>query len=104
MTGTELSAAAGIFWSLVFSYVPPVQDWYATLDKKMKSVVMLGVLVVTTLGIFAISCLGWWPIVKCTEVGAKGLAEAFVAALIANQSTYLVSPQREKKAGVAVPK
>jgi hypothetical protein len=95
MNGTELSAAAGILLSLIFSYIPFVNDWYAPKDSQTKSLIMLLALAVVAGGAYGASCLGWWPVVTCDKAGAKMLVEAFVAALISSQATYAISPKRK---------
>jgi putative flippase GtrA len=101
MNGTELSAAAGILLSLIFSYIPFVNDWYAPKDSQTKSLIMLVALAVVAGGAYGASCLGWWPVVVCGLVGAKTLVTAFVAALITNQATYKISPPRKPTPVVA---
>jgi hypothetical protein len=95
MTGPQLSALAGIVLSLLFSYVPQLQAWYSAKDSKTQSLIMLGMLVLVAVGVYGISCLAWWPgltAITCDKQGIKDLIEAFVAALIANQATYTISP------------
>lgn len=94
MTSDQLSAVAGIVLSLLFSYVPKLQEWYGPKDSITKSLIMLGALVVTSVGTYAISCSGWWVFVTCGQEGIKTLIEAFVIAAIANQTTYKLSPQK----------
>jgi hypothetical protein len=67
MTAEQLSAAAGVILSLVFSYVPPV-----------------GV----------VRGAGRAP--TCDEVGLGQALQALLAALIANQVVFLISPQPNK--------
>lgn len=100
MTTLELTTYASIVLSLVFSYVPSLSDWYAVQSATNKRLVMLAALVVVTLGAFGISCtplavtLGLT--VACTTAGAYALIPAFVAAVIANQATFVISPERER--------
>lgn len=96
MTGQQLAIVAGILLSLVFSYVPSVQAWYAAHDSKTQSLIMLIAIFVVAAGSLGVSCAGWWQLVTCDKLGVKSLIEAFVAALIANQATYLISPQPTK--------
>jgi len=96
MTGQQLAVVAGIVLSLLFSYVPGLQAWYSAKDSQTKSLIMLGAVLLVAAGALGVSCAGWWPIVTCDKLGTKSLIEAFVAAMIANQATYLVSPQPAK--------
>lgn len=94
-----LNGASGVIISLIFSYVPKVQNWYAVLDSKNKRLVMLGMLFVVTVGIYALACLGvadrFGLQVTCDQDGLVALVQAFLTALIANQATYLISPKPE---------
>ena len=96
MTGQQLAIAAGILLSLAFSYIPSLQAWYSAKDSKTQSAIMLAALAVITAGALGVSCANWWPLVTCDQIGVKSLIEAFVAALIANQATYVISPQPAK--------
>jgi hypothetical protein len=65
---------------------------------------MLFLLAVVSIGAFGLACLGWLPYftgadaaVACTEQGGVELLTAFVLALVANQSTYLITPKPERK-------
>ena len=95
MTAEVLSSIAGIVLSLVFSYVPGISDWFGKLEATYKRLVMLALLVVVGIGVFGVTC---WGIVKtgitCDQAGAIGLVKVLVVALVANQSTYLISPRR----------
>lgn len=93
MTANQLSAVAGIVLSLLFSYIPFLQSWYAPKDSATKSLIMLGALALVALGVFGLSCSGWWVYVSCDQSGTKALIEAFVVAAIANQTTYRLSPE-----------
>jgi hypothetical protein len=53
---------------------------------------MLGALLAVVLGVFGLSCVGYYPQISCDVVGAKSLIGLFVAALIANQAAYMITP------------
>ena len=95
MTAQELASTAGVLVSLAFSYIPKFNDWYDTLDKTGKRLVMLVALVAVSAGAFGLSCSGWWDLVTCDQAGVKGLLEIFAIAVVANQVTYLISPVKE---------
>lgn len=92
MTSERLAEFAGIVLSLAFSYVPGLREKYDALDTIQKQLVMLASLAVVTGAVFGLSCAGIMDGVTCTKTGAIGLLQAFVSALVANQSTYLISP------------
>jgi len=100
-----LTAVCGVLLSLGFSYIPGLQARFDQLDGVYKRLVMLGLLAITSLGVFGMACLPWGnaenPLqalgiqgVTCSQAGALGLVRAFVLAVIANQATFLISPRR----------
>jgi hypothetical protein len=95
ITSEELSAAAGILLSLGFSYIPGLRRRFAALDPTGKRLVMLALLAACALGVFALGCLGagLLPALPCDQSGLWGLVRVFVAALVANQAAFSLSPQ-----------
>lgn len=92
MDSITLSSLAGSVLSLVFAYVPGLSAWYALQDGQRKSVVMLMCLALTTAGVFAASCSGLYDIgIVCDKIGAVELVKVFLAALVANQGTFLAT-------------
>jgi hypothetical protein len=89
-----LSAVAGIALSLIFSYVPGVKGLFKSLAGDWKRVVMLVMLAVVAGGIYGLNCGGILDTVSCDQSGAIAMVEAFVLALIANQSAYSITPKR----------
>ena len=108
MTPTLLSSLAGITLSLIFSYIPGISSLYEALTATYKRLVMLFLLAVVSIGAFGFACLGWLSLfydqgavpgaVACTEQGGVELLTAFVLALVANQSTYLITPKPDQPA------
>jgi hypothetical protein len=96
MTAENLSMYAGVLLSLVFAYVPGVSPWYKALASDIKRLVMLAVLAITAGAIFGLACAGYWSGIVCDQSGAVELVKLFIAALIANQATFLVSPKPAK--------
>jgi hypothetical protein len=92
MTETTLASLAGIVLSVAFSYIPGLRDKFAQLSADYKRLVMLGSLLAVVLGVFGLSCVGYYPQITCDAAGAKTLIELFVAALIANQAAYMITP------------
>ena len=89
-----LAMYAGVVLSLLFSYVPGLSDWYAKLSGTYKRLVMLGLLFVVAAGAFGLSCAGVLATVACTQSGLMGIVEAFIAAAIANQAAFTLTPQK----------
>ena len=92
MTQVALSSVAGVLLSLMFSYVPGLRDWFGTLSADYKRLVMLVALVVVAVAAFGLSCAGIVDAVACDKDGAINLVASFIAALVANQGTYQISP------------
>lgn len=93
MTAEQLSMVAGTVLSLLFSYVPGLKTWYDSLSGQWKSCIMAVALIVVAAAIFAVSCGGVFDWVECTQDGAKGLVSILILALMANQSTYLITKE-----------
>lgn len=95
MTSDQLAIGAGILLSLFFSYIPGLNDWYNKLDATRKRLIMLAALVVVSCTAFGFGCWPAFPVhvVTCDAAGAWGLATAFFGALVANQTTYLITPK-----------
>lgn len=93
MTATELSAIAGVILSLAFSYLPGLAPWFDNHAPTTKRLIMAVVLLVATAAIFGLSCAGVLTVASCDQPGAVGLVTALIAALVANQATYTISPK-----------
>ena len=93
MTPDELSAIFGVGLSLLFSYVPGAAGWYDTLDAIGKRLVMLAGLFIIAAGMFGLACFGEYAGLTCDKPGAIVAVRAFIAAAVANQATYLLSPK-----------
>ncbi len=101
MDAIALTLVAGTVLSLVFSYVPRADGSFKKLSGVAKRLIMLLCLVTVTGVIYGLSCIGWgaeWGIaVTCDQPGFTSLSAQFILALIANQSTYAISPQKIAK-------
>jgi O-antigen/teichoic acid export membrane protein len=93
MNATELSAIAGVILSLAFSYLPGLSGWFDEKNPTEKRLLMAVVLLVATAAIFGLSCAGVLTVASCNQPGALGLVSALIAALVANQATYTISPK-----------
>ena len=95
MTAEQLSLYAGVLVSLGFGYFPWLSKWYEALDAAYKKLVMAGSLLVIAVGILALACTGYGTLfgvpIVCDQAGIAQLIKIFIAALIANQATYLVT-------------
>ena len=93
MTSDQLAAIAGLVLSLVFSYVPGLNSMFDKLDATQKRLVMAGLLLIVAAGAFGLSCAQVLVVVTCDKPGALGLVSAFIAALVANQAAFQISPK-----------
>lgn len=91
MNAENLGAISGIVLSLLFSYVPGLNAWFAALEKQRKQLIMGLLLVAVALGAFALSCAGVNGSFICTKDGAIQAGQVLIAALVANQSIYLIT-------------
>jgi hypothetical protein len=100
MDAQTLALFAGAVLSLLFSYVPGLNTWFAALDGSLKRLLMLGLLLLTALAVVGIACAGFGAdlglVVTCDKAGFLGVLKAFVAAMIANQTAYELTPQTAK--------
>jgi len=99
MTSELLASVSGIVLSLLFAYVPGMSQWYEALTGEYKRLIMAGLLLAVSLAVFGLSCAGYLNLVTCDRGGAVGLVRIFVMALVANQSTYLISGASADRAG-----
>ncbi len=101
MTGSTLAALAASLLSLLFSYIPGFKTWYNPLDPYAKRLIMLALVVAVALGAFSFACAGladdFSVKVTCDSFGAWGLVRAVIAAVAANQATYLITPHKSQK-------
>ena len=92
MTEQLLATISGIILSLGFEYIPKFNDWYNALVDSKQKLIMLGALLLASGGVFALACLGRSDLVTCDINGVWKLAELFILATIANQTTHRLSP------------
>lgn len=99
-----LSAVAGIVLSLLFSYVPGLDVWFASLESKWKQSIMGVCILLVGAVTFALSCTTWgasWGIeLTCDQPGAQVMISTVVAALVGNQAIYKISPETGRVAAV----
>lgn len=95
MSAEQLAAFAAVVVSLLFSYVPGLSTWYGGLDKAVKQTIMGVLLVVIAVAIYSLACAGYAGdfglATTCDRAGAVSLINTLIAALVANQATYLIT-------------
>jgi len=92
-TPENLAMVAGVLLSLAFSYIPGLRGWFDNFGVEQKRLIMLALLALTTAGAFGLACAGILSGIVCTVPGAVDAVWAFILAVIANQSAYLITPQ-----------
>lgn len=98
MTLDLLALVSGMLLSLAFSYIKGLRNKFKQFAPETKRLIMLGLLLVVTGGVYALSCAGWlqqlWPqiAVTCDQRGLFSLVQIFILAAISNQSAYALSP------------
>ena len=93
MTPEALAAIVGMVVSLLASYVPGFNTWFAGIQDEYKKLIMLGILVVTCVVLVALSCTNTWIFIECTREGIKNFITVFVWAVIGNQAAFKIFPQ-----------
>jgi hypothetical protein len=90
-----LVGIVGTVLSLIFSYFPVVHDWYQALKTEAKSGIMLGLLVISSLVVVALVYYGVFPVSE--PITWQLWLRVLFAAIVMNQATYLISPQKKQQ-------
>jgi hypothetical protein len=94
-----LTGIVGVALSLLFSYFPPVANWFnQKVSADGQRLIMLCLLLVTAVAIYALGCVGILGGVECSQVGAYSMIKLFALAAFANQTTDRLSPKTGSKA------
>lgn len=98
MTADTIALTAGALISILASYSPKFNVWYASLDSDRKRVLMLLALVGVTTSAFALACTGllydlFSISITCERSGAIGLLRMLLLAIFSNQGAYQITPQ-----------
>jgi len=92
VNASDLSMLAGAILSLIFSYVPGLNNKFDELSAEYKRLVMLGLVILTAGAIYGLGCAGVSEdlglAITCDKIGLLGLIKAILAAAVANQGTY----------------
>ena len=93
LTPEMLATIAGAALSLLFSYIPGLNTYFAKLSSEAKRGIMALLLLVVAAAIFALGCANiLLSGVACNQQGIIQLVWMFVMALIGNQAAFLISP------------
>ena len=95
MTPESLAAISAVILSLLFSYLPGLSTWYGNLTAAVKQAIMGVLLIVIAVVIYLMACAGFASdfnlSIACTRAGAVELLNVLIAALVANQATYVIT-------------
>jgi len=86
-----ISGAVGFALMLLFAYFPKLNVWYAGLTSEIKSAIMIGLLVITTIIVTVLTVIGELPADQ--PVTWILVFKVFVAALATNQPAYNLLPE-----------
>ena len=97
LTPEALAAIAGVVLSFGFSYIPGLNVWYAALDGVHKRLIMAILIIVVGLAAFGLTCAGILNAgIPCAQEGVVKLIWLIIVALMANQSAFMITPQKAK--------
>jgi energy-converting hydrogenase Eha subunit C len=89
-----LAGIVSVVVSLILSYVPSLRVWFAGIQRQFKSLIMLGILALVSVTIWVAGGLGLLAInIPFDQQGFVGLVKVFLVTVMANQATYLLSPE-----------
>ena len=87
-----ISGVVGLILALAFAYFPKLSTWYAGLMTEVKSAIMIGMLLATTVVITVLTIYGVLPTTE--PLTWFSVVKVFFAALIVNQPTYVILPEK----------
>jgi hypothetical protein len=88
-----LLSVAGALLSLIASYWPGLNEWFAGQGEKFKPLCMLAVITVIAVLVGVLSFTNILPLIPATGEGLWLLGFSWIMALVSNQTTYKLSPQ-----------
>jgi hypothetical protein len=97
VTGVNGLVAAAL--AIVWKFFPGVKRLYGNLNGDMKGLVNLGLITLFVAGQYALSAAGVLDVFESTSEGIWDAVVVWIAALAANQGTYLSTKDVGKKKG-----
>lgn len=108
MSPEYLASVAGVVLSLAFAYIPGLREWFDAQAPQRKAQVMGLALILVAGGALGLACANIataFPsaAITCDTPGVVAIVKVLIAALVANQATYLlmVRPFQPSKPVVA---
>jgi hypothetical protein len=97
MTLDTLNALLGAILSLLLSFTT-IKTWFDGLSGDAKRLAIIGLLAAISLASYLLACSPLAPelglALTCDQAGAVAVLRAFLAALVANQAAYALTPRR----------
>lgn len=90
MTSQLISGLAGSALSLIFSYAPGAAQWFDTLTPTQRRLFMAGLMLLVAAAALVYKCQAGQA---CLVDNWQDYLTSYASALVANQTTYAVSPQ-----------
>ena len=101
MDADYLASVAGVVLSLAFAYIPKLKDWYDLQGPQRKAQVMAVALILVAGAALGLACAQIATLtgaaITCDVPGVVALVKVLIAALVANQATYLLMVRPFKK-------
>ena len=86
-----ISSIVGLVLTMIFSYFPELKEWYAGQKSYVKSLIMIGMIVIST-GVLAYAA-GNGYIAGGENMTIDKIIQIFFMTLLANQGGYAILPQ-----------
>ena len=88
-----VSIAAGVI-ALLFGYFPILRTKFAALSSEVKSLVMIGLMVLVGFGAWGAGCLGWMETgVACESAAIPTLIKYILLAIVTSQGINRLAPE-----------
>jgi hypothetical protein len=89
-TPALVAAVAAVVLSLLFTYVPGLRVWYGALTSQVKSLIMLGLMVICAVAITALAQYGVIP--AAHPITWTDCVVVVITWLVASQATFTLAP------------
>lgn len=98
LTPEFIIAVAAALISIVVSYFPKLNVWFASKPEAVKQGIMAGAMVIVTAVVFGLGCLQWIGInnFACDQVTAVRVAWSLFYAVTINQGIHRLSPKTKE--------
>lgn len=90
-----IAMIVGAFVSVLFSYFPKLNTLFAALQANKKKLIMLGIMILISAGLYAGDCYLdlWITDLVCGKEGVWRLVTILIASIVGNQGAFSITPQ-----------